>query len=53
MRDLESVRVDSVADCTLRDAESGEIEVTTKPPITTRDDLSMAYARVGMGLRRA
>ena len=30
------------------DAKSGEIEVTPKLPIKTRDGLSMAYTRVGM-----
>jgi hypothetical protein len=35
------------------DARSGEIEVTSKRSTGTRDDLSIVYTRVGMGLRRA
>jgi malate dehydrogenase (oxaloacetate-decarboxylating) len=43
VRALEGVRVDSVSDRTFLMHKGGKIEVNAKLPITTRDDLSMAY----------
>ena len=43
VRALEGVRVDSVSDRTFLMHKGGKIEVTSKLPIKTRDDLSMAY----------
>jgi hypothetical protein len=43
VRDLEGVRVDSVSDRTFLMHKGGKIEVTSKLPLKTRDDLSMAY----------
>ena len=54
VRDLEGVRVDSVSDRTFLMHKGGKIEVTAKLPLTTRDDLSMAYTpgvgRVSMAI---
>jgi malate dehydrogenase (oxaloacetate-decarboxylating) len=54
VRDLEGVRVDSVSDRTFLMHKGGKIEVTSKLPLKTRDDLSMAYtpgvARVSMAI---
>jgi malate dehydrogenase (oxaloacetate-decarboxylating) len=54
VRDLEGVRVDSVLDRTFLMHKGGKIEVTAKLPLTTRDDLSMAYTpgvgRVSMAI---
>jgi malate dehydrogenase (oxaloacetate-decarboxylating) len=54
VRDLEGVRVDSVSDRTFLMHKGGKIEVNSKLPIKTRDDLSMAYtpgvARVSMAI---
>lgn len=48
------VRADSVSDRTFLMDKGGKIEVTSKLPLTTRDDLSMAYtpgvARVSMAI---
>jgi malate dehydrogenase (oxaloacetate-decarboxylating) len=41
--DVNGVRVDSVSDRTFLLHKGGKIEVTGKAPLTTRDDLSMAY----------
>jgi malate dehydrogenase (oxaloacetate-decarboxylating) len=43
VRALEDVTVDSVSDRTFLLHKGGKIEVRAKVPITTRDDLSMAY----------
>ena len=43
VRELEGVRVDSVSDRTFLMHKGGKIEVNSKLPIKTRDDLSMAY----------
>lgn len=54
VRDLDGVRVDSVSDRTFLMHKGGKIEVNSKLPIKTRDDLSMAYtpgvARVCMAI---
>jgi hypothetical protein len=54
VRDLEGVRVDSVSDRTFLMHKGGKIEVNSKLPLKTRDDLSMAYtpgaARVSMAI---
>jgi len=54
VRELESVRVDSVSDRTFLLHKGGKIEVNPKVPIKTRDDLSMAYTpgvgRVSMAI---
>ena len=54
VRALEGVRVDSVSDRTFLMHKGGKIEVNSKLPIKTRDDLSMAYtpgvARVSMAI---
>jgi malate dehydrogenase (oxaloacetate-decarboxylating) len=54
VRELEGVRVDSVSDRTFLMHKGGKIEVNSKLPIKTRDDLSMAYtpgvARVSMAI---
>jgi malate dehydrogenase (oxaloacetate-decarboxylating) len=54
VRDLDGVRVDSVSDRTFLMHKGGKIEVNSKLPIKTRDDLSMAYtpgvARVSMAI---
>jgi malate dehydrogenase (oxaloacetate-decarboxylating) len=54
VRDLEGVRVDSVSDRTFLMHKGGKIEVSSKLPLKTRDDLSMAYtpgvARVSMAI---
>jgi malate dehydrogenase (oxaloacetate-decarboxylating) len=56
VRDLEGVRVDSVSDRTFLMHKGGKIEVTAKLPLTTRDDLSMAYTpgvgRVSMAIHK-
>jgi malate dehydrogenase (oxaloacetate-decarboxylating) len=55
VRDPEGARVDSVSDRTFLMHEGGKIGVTSKLPLKTRDDLSIAYtpgvARVSMALR--
>src|ERR671914_800200 len=43
VRALDGVRVDSVSDRTFLMHKGGKIEVNSKLPIKTRDDLSMAY----------
>ena len=43
VRGLEGVRVDSVSDRTFLMHKGGKIEVRSKLPLKTRDDLSMAY----------
>jgi malate dehydrogenase (oxaloacetate-decarboxylating) len=43
VRALEEVTVDSVSDRTFLLHKGGKIEIRPKVPITTRDDLSMAY----------
>src|SRR4051812_26105934 len=43
VRGLEGVHVDSVSDRTFLMHKGGKIEVRSKLPIKTRDDLSMAY----------
>jgi malate dehydrogenase (oxaloacetate-decarboxylating) len=43
VRALQGVRVDSVSDRTFLMHKGGKIEVTSKLPLKTRDDLSMAY----------
>src|SRR5918997_6680657 len=43
VRELEGVRVDSVSDRTFLMHKGGKIEVNSKLPLKTRDDLSMAY----------
>ena len=43
VRALEGVRVDSVSDRTFLMHKGGKIEVRSKLPLKTRDDLSMAY----------
>jgi malate dehydrogenase (oxaloacetate-decarboxylating) len=43
VRELDGVRVDSVSDRTFLMHKGGKIEVNSKLPIKTRDDLSMAY----------
>jgi malate dehydrogenase (oxaloacetate-decarboxylating) len=54
VRELEGVRVDSVSDRTFLMHKGGKIEVNSKLPLKTRDDLSMAYtpgvARVSMAI---
>ena len=54
VRDLEGIRVDSVSDRTFLMHKGGKIEVTSKLPINTRDDLSMVYTpgvgRVSMAI---
>ncbi|MGO9905304.1 MAG: NAD-dependent malic enzyme [Solirubrobacteraceae bacterium] len=54
VRELAGIRVDSVSDRTFLMHKGGKIEVNAKHPITTRDDLSMAYtpgvARVSMAI---
>jgi malate dehydrogenase (oxaloacetate-decarboxylating) len=54
VRELEGVRVDSVSDRTFLMHKGGKIEVTSKLPIKTRDDLSMVYTpgvgRVSMAI---
>jgi malate dehydrogenase (oxaloacetate-decarboxylating) len=54
VRALEGVRVDSVSDRTFLMHKGGKIEVNSKLPLKTRDDLSMAYtpgvARVSMAI---
>jgi malate dehydrogenase (oxaloacetate-decarboxylating) len=54
VRALEGVRVDSVSDRTFLMHKGGKIEVNSKLPIRTRDDLSMVYtpgvARVSMAI---
>jgi malate dehydrogenase (oxaloacetate-decarboxylating) len=54
VRDLDGVDVDSVSDRTFLMHKGGKIEVTSKVPLKTRDDLSMAYtpgvARVSMAI---
>ncbi len=54
VRELEGVRVASVSDRTFLMHKGGKIEVTSKLPIKTRDDLSMVYtpgvARVSMAI---
>jgi malate dehydrogenase (oxaloacetate-decarboxylating) len=52
---LHGVRVDSVSDRTFLVHKGGKIEVNSKLPLKTRDDLSMAYTpgvgRVSMAIR--
>ena len=43
VRELEGVHVDSVSDRTFLMHKGGKIEVRSKLPLKTRDDLSMAY----------
>src|SRR3954464_15760086 len=54
VRDLDGVRVDSVSDRTFLMHKGGKIEVNSKLPIKTRDDLSMVYTpgvgRVSMAI---
>jgi malate dehydrogenase (oxaloacetate-decarboxylating) len=54
VRELDGVRVDSVSDRTFLMHKGGKIEVNAKHPISTRDDLSMAYTpgvgRVSMAI---
>ena len=54
VRALDGVRVDSVSDRTFLMHKGGKIEVNSKLPIKTRDDLSMAYTpgvgRVSMAI---
>jgi malate dehydrogenase (oxaloacetate-decarboxylating) len=54
VRELDGVRVDSVSDRTFLMHKGGKIQVTSKLPITTRDDLSMVYTpgvgRVSMAI---
>jgi malate dehydrogenase (oxaloacetate-decarboxylating) len=54
VRELEGVRVDSVSDRTFLMHKGGKIEVNSKLPVKTRDDLSMAYTpgvgRVSMAI---
>jgi malate dehydrogenase (oxaloacetate-decarboxylating) len=54
VRELEGVRVHSVSDRTFLMHKGGKIEVNTKLPVRTRDDLSMAYTpgvgRVSMAI---
>jgi malate dehydrogenase (oxaloacetate-decarboxylating) len=54
VRTMEGVRVDSVSDRTFLMHKGGKIEVNSKLPLKTRDDLSMAYtpgvARVSMAI---
>jgi malate dehydrogenase (oxaloacetate-decarboxylating) len=54
VRGLEGVGVDSVSDRTFLMHKGGKIEVTSKLPIKTRDDLSMVYTpgvgRVSMAI---
>jgi malate dehydrogenase (oxaloacetate-decarboxylating) len=54
VRGLEGVEVDSVSDRTFLMHKGGKIEVRSKLPLKTRDDLSMAYtpgvARVSMAV---
>ena len=54
VRDLEGVEVDSVSDRTFLMHKGGKIEVNSKLPLKTRDDLSMAYTpgvgRVSMAI---
>jgi malate dehydrogenase (oxaloacetate-decarboxylating) len=54
VRELEGVDVDSVSDRTFLMHKGGKIEVNSKLPLKTRDDLSMAYtpgvARVSMAI---
>jgi malate dehydrogenase (oxaloacetate-decarboxylating) len=54
VRELEGVRVHSVSDRTFLMHKGGKIEVNTKLPVKTRDDLSMAYTpgvgRVSMAI---
>jgi malate dehydrogenase (oxaloacetate-decarboxylating) len=54
VRDLEGVHVDSVSDRTFLMHKGGKIEVNSKLPLKTRDDLSMAYTpgvgRVSMAI---
>jgi malate dehydrogenase (oxaloacetate-decarboxylating) len=53
---LAGVRVDSVSDRTFLVHKGGKIEVNSKLPLKTRDDLSMAYtpgvARVSMAIHK-
>ena len=51
VRDLEGVRVDSVSDRTFLMHKGGKIEVNSKLPLKTRDDLSMAYTPALRGSR--
>ena len=54
VRDLDGVQVDSVSDRTFLMHKGGKIEVNSKLPLKTRDDLSMAYTpgvgRVSMAI---
>jgi malate dehydrogenase (oxaloacetate-decarboxylating) len=54
VRDLDGVEVDSVSDRTFLMHKGGKIEVNSKLPLKTRDDLSMAYTpgvgRVSMAI---
>jgi malate dehydrogenase (oxaloacetate-decarboxylating) len=54
VRGLDGVRVDSVSDRTFLMHKGGKIEVNSKLPLKTRDDLSMAYTpgvgRVSMAI---
>ena len=54
VRSLEGVRVDSVSDRTFLMHKGGKVEVNSKLPLKTRDDLSMAYTpgvgRVSMAI---
>src|ERR1044072_5953328 len=54
VRAIEGVRVDSVSDRTFLMHKGGKIEVRSKLPLKTRDDLSMAYTpgvgRVSMAI---
>jgi malate dehydrogenase (oxaloacetate-decarboxylating) len=51
VRDLEGVRADSVSDRTLLMHKGGKIELTSKLPLKTRDDPSMAYTPASRGSR--
>lgn len=57
VRGLPGVEILSVSDRTFQMHEGGKIEVTCKSPLTTRDDLSMAYtpgvARVCEAIHRS
>jgi malate dehydrogenase (oxaloacetate-decarboxylating) len=54
VRELDGVRVDSVSDRTFLMHKGGKVEVNSKLPLKTRDDLSMAYTpgvgRVSMAI---
>jgi malate dehydrogenase (oxaloacetate-decarboxylating) len=56
VRGLDGVRVDSVSDRTFLMHKGGKIEVNSKLPLKTRDDLSMAYTpgvgRVSMAIHQ-